>query len=142
VFLEHGLDPNVKAPNQESGNCHEGACYKFITQGITPLWTAVENGNNEMVRLLIHSGANPYELRRHGEMHVSNWLTGEELPQLYSPGSSSSAVWVALEGKRYDVLQVFADEGIDFNQPCYEGKSALQVAAERSDKSALQVMLR
>jgi ankyrin repeat protein len=141
VFLDHGLDPNGRGPSQKSGNCHEGACYQVITQGITPLWSAVENGNIEMVRLLIRSGANPHKLRRYNEMHVYSLLSGKELRHLYSPGSSRSAIWAALEGKKDDVLRVFAEEGIDFNQICYEGKSAIQMAAEQGDENSLRIML-
>ena len=112
---------------------------ELTTEGVTPLWIAAENGNAEIARLLVQAGGDPWIIRKHDiEKMYDEYDRQIKTPPKWS---ERTAVWIALEKKNYNILQVFAEEGIDFNKPCYGGKTPIQLAAEKGDKEALRIMI-
>lgn len=136
-LLVTGVDPNGKDENYDK---------------VTPLFLAVENGNIEMVEMLINFGAKINA--RDGSkqtplMRVDDDATGELVDLLIRFGAKvdladkngNTALILAAGSADAEVISALIDAGADIRTRNKEGQTALMEAAWYSDLEAVKVLL-
>ncbi|MFZ1702520.1 MAG: ankyrin repeat domain-containing protein [Pyrinomonadaceae bacterium] len=136
-LLVKGVDPNGKDENYDK---------------VTPLFLAVENGNIEMVEMLINFGAKINA--RDGSkqtplMRVDSDATGELIDLLIRFGAKvdlvdkngNTALILATGNADAEAIKALIDAGADIQTKNKEGQTALMEAASYDDLNSVKVLL-
>ncbi|KAG7469244.1 hypothetical protein MATL_G00126830 [Megalops atlanticus] len=140
ALLQAGSDPGALDRNGQTAAhlCCEhglGACLQLVLshhspsaclevrnyEGLTPLHLAVQNGNKELVRLLLDSGAN---------------IDAVDIK------SGRSPLIHAVENNNMEMINFLIENGCNVNAQSYSGNTALHSACGRGQVEAVRILLR
>lgn len=119
---------------------------------ITPLFIAVENGNIEMVQLLLNFGAKVntrsqsrqtplMQLDGDATAEIVNTLVGRGAKLNVSDEDGNTALILAAENASTDVIRALIDAGADVSLANKEGVTALMNAADRGNIETVRLLL-
>lgn len=120
--------------------------------GITPLFLAVENGNVEMVKLLLDNGANASTLddtKRTVLMSMDSDATPQLVEILLRAGADmngrdedgATVLLHTIESINVEVLDALIKSGADINRSDQDGETALMKAADDNDLEKVEALV-
>ncbi len=130
IFLDAGMNINYRG--SEPVKIHRDDKF-YYDEDYSPVEIAIKKNLALMTSLLIKRGANLHHLR--GFNYFSN--------NKYSGYHGwESAIYMAITQKSYEILKVFKDNKVDFNQMCKKNwdKTGHQVALESGDQQIISII--
>ncbi|XP_052401490.1 ankyrin repeat domain-containing protein 22 isoform X1 [Carassius gibelio] len=119
---------------------------------VTPLHTACELGNLDMIKFLLAKGASPQKVNRFGQCpfylaiksrccHAVKLLNMKEVTVNLHPVRIAMEMIQAVQKRDYPLLRVWALSGVDMDTKDYDGRTAMHEAVYLKDKSMITKLL-
>ncbi|XP_050968802.1 uncharacterized protein si:dkey-9i23.14 [Labeo rohita] len=119
---------------------------------VTPLHTACELGNLDMIKFLLAKGASPHKVNRFGQCpfymaiknrrcHAVKLLHLKEVTVNLHPVRIAVEMIQAVQNRDYHLLHAWALSGVDMDSKDYDGRTVMHEAVYLRDKSMITKLL-
>ena len=100
------------------------------------LYTAIQNGNTEIVRLLLSHSKIDVNKKIYDLVFIKNFVNGKIVIN-FKP-----ALYFAIETRNMDIIKLLlSHKDIDINAPFQKGKSPLHLAVQNNDIEIVKLLL-